>query len=283
MAEHSASLDVVSTSSIRSVREAGEGGASADRGSAELPLIAYAVHNTAMRIEPASVDRKWMNETMAGFANRCLPLRIANQSGWVILNDCKFQVLWAGGPTQSDLAIRPYCRGDHDEPPMRIGSHFGHGIVTWTIPFLFRTPPGYNLYVRGPSNYCKDGICPLDAIVETDWAVATFTMNWKVTRPGVPIMFDEGEPICMVFPVRRGELENFTPEIRDIAENPDLQFRYGQWAEGRARFNHELELGSRDLWQKDYYAGREPSGRSFTAHQTKLILNSFKPPTHDSR
>src|SRR3712207_8402233 len=32
-------------------------------------------------------------------------------------------------------------------------SHFGSGILTWNLPFLFRTPPGYNLHVRGPANW----------------------------------------------------------------------------------------------------------------------------------
>ena len=39
-------------------------------------------------------------------------------------------------------------------------SHFGNGILTWHLPMLFRTPPGYNLSVRGPANYPKDAVCP---------------------------------------------------------------------------------------------------------------------------
>jgi hypothetical protein len=35
-------------------------------------------------------------------------------------------------------------------------SHFGSGILTWNVPYLFRTPPGYNLLVRGPANWPKD-------------------------------------------------------------------------------------------------------------------------------
>ena len=36
--------------------------------------------------------------------------------------------------------------------------------------------------VTGPFNQPKDAIQPLTAIVETDWAPFTFTMNWKFTR-----------------------------------------------------------------------------------------------------
>ena len=42
-------------------------------------------------------------------------------------------------------------------------SLFGHGILTWTLPYLFRTPPGYNLLARGPANWPKDGSAHLRA------------------------------------------------------------------------------------------------------------------------
>ncbi len=57
----------------------------------------------------------------------------------------------------------------------------------------------------------------LEGIIETDWTVATFTINWKITRPNVPISFGEGEPICMIVPQRRAELERFRPSLCDIA------------------------------------------------------------------
>ena len=56
----------------------------------------------------------------------------------------------------------------------------------------------------------KDGIHPLDGIIETDWAVATFTMNWKFTCVGVPVTFKKGEPIAMFFPFNEASLKPFS-------------------------------------------------------------------------
>jgi hypothetical protein len=123
-----------------------------------------------------------MQATNERFANRCLPLLIANQAGWFLLNSHPIRVTWDGGNELSNLQVE-YLKGF---PPYPAVSHFGHGIVTWTIPYLFRTPPGYNLLVRGPSNWPKDGAHALEGIVETDWSVATFTMNWMLTRPNQP-------------------------------------------------------------------------------------------------
>ena len=61
-------------------------------------------------------------------------------------------------------------------------SAFGEGVLTFHINGLFRTPPGWNLWVGGSPNSPKDGIYPLTGVIETDWSPYTFTMNWRFTR-----------------------------------------------------------------------------------------------------
>jgi hypothetical protein len=116
-------------------------------------------------------------------------------------------VTWNGGAAIEVLKVEFF-----EKPQFAYAaSHFGYGILTFSVGYLFRTPPGYNLYVRGPANLHKDGIAALEGIVETDWSEAPFTMNWQVTRRNHPIVFEEGEPIAMISLIRRGELERFHP------------------------------------------------------------------------
>jgi hypothetical protein len=164
-------------------------------------------------------------------------------------------------------------------PTYRAISHFGAGIVTWNLPLLFRTPPGFDLLARGPANWVKDGVTPLEGIIETDWTAATFTMNWKLTRRGSWVSFDRDEPLCMLVPQRRGDLERFEPEIRSITEDPDLQQVHAHWASSRAGFLRELnEPGSaaqRSGWQKDYRLGRTDIGGRSDARRTRIRLRPF--------
>ena len=169
-----------------------------------LELVAYRLtEGAAMPIVPVSADRAWMDETTARNAYRCLPMLIANQSGGLLLNTQPLTVTWNGGPAAADLTIE--LHGDDGGtllyPPK---SHFGHGILSWSIPYIFRTPPAYNLLARGPANLPKDGVSPLEGLVETDWTDGFFAMNWKLTRPNVPITFERDEPICLLVPMRRG-------------------------------------------------------------------------------
>ena len=58
-----------------------------------------------------------------------------------------------------------------------IASHFGDGILTFSLPYLFKTEKSYGLFLRGPTNHVKHNITYLDAFVETDWLNFTFTYN----------------------------------------------------------------------------------------------------------
>jgi hypothetical protein len=239
-------------------------------------LIAYNVAPWVnMPLVPAPQGRDWMAATDRRFANRCLPMLIANQCGWLILNSHKVQAVWNGGVLPADIALTTLA-GEGASP---VSTHFGYGILTWTVPYLFRTPPDWNLWARGPANLPKDGVQALEGVVETDWSVATFTMNWKMTRPGHAVTFDVGEPVCLLVPQRRGELEAFHPYTVPISDDPELRARYEHWMQGRGEFNAALPDPESDAarrgWQKDYFQGRDPRGRRAPRHQSRLALRPF--------
>ena len=247
-----------------------------------LELTAYYWSRDDIGIVPASRTREWMDATGNRFAYRCLPLLVANQSGWFLLNKDPFRATWDGGDPPTSVRIENLR--DSSSPPAIVSSHFGHGIVTWHIPFLFRTPPGYNLLARGPANLPKDGAFALDGLVETDWSVASFTMNWKITRVGHPVTFDADEPFCMIVPQRRNDLEAFAPTIRPLAGNPALDAQHKQWNDSRKYFLGLLRVATKmgtlpddtaSWWQKHYFQGTSPGGAGAREHQTKRSLREF--------
>lgn len=160
-------------------------------------------------------------------------------------------------------------------------SHFGSGVLTFYIPRIFRTDPEYDLVVQGPVNSPKDGIYALSGIIETDWAPYSFTMNWIFTRTENMMRFERGEPICHLFPVQRGWLEQIKPELHVISEDPDLKEQHKQWQFKRGVFNAELKrIGSQanaEKWQKLYYRGLNPDGSTndIKNHHTRVRLKPF--------
>jgi LPS sulfotransferase NodH len=239
-------------------------------------IIAYHLNsNLEIKIASASPRRAWMDAIPQRFAYRCLPLVIANQYGWLLLSPCRIEAVWTG---EASLASLKIAASDAKLGNVAV-SHFGSGILTFSTGYLFRTPPGVNLYVRGPANWPKDGISALEGIVETDWAEATFTMNWQMTRPNHPVAFEEGEPFAMISPVPRGDIERFRPEIRSIADNPPLDEGYRNWATSRSIFNRDLRIkdswAQKSGWQRHYVHGETLSNKSAEDHQTSLSVRPF--------
>jgi hypothetical protein len=152
-------------------------------------------------------------------------------------------------------------------------------VLTFTFPFLFRTPAGINLWVKGPSNCIKDGIQALEGVVETDWSPATFTMNWKMTRPGATVRFEKGEPICMLVPVPRGLCESLVPRRAALCEHADEEAAYDSWKNSRSHFNAGLRNRDQSAvkvgWQKEYFRGELVSAEGIDEHQTRLHLREF--------
>jgi hypothetical protein len=250
----------------------------------DLPLIGFITRDDTPQIAPAPTNRVWMSkmsETRKGWPNRCLPMLIANQSGWELRNRCAFTATWVGDQNGRDVMITPDKRDTDQFLPL---SHFGDGILTWHLPILFRTPAGYNLLVRGPANYPKDAVSPLEGIVETDWASASFSMSWKLTRKLMPVRFEVDEPICMIVPQRRAELEEFAPELRRIDSDEDLQRKHEVFLRSRDAAKQieqigRVAAGGQVEWQGEYTRGKHPDGEAGTPdHQTRRRLRSFVQP-----
>ena len=63
------------------------------------PLIGFITRDDAPQISPAPISRTWMSEMSEkniGWPSRCLPMLIANQSGWELRNPCGFTATWIG-------------------------------------------------------------------------------------------------------------------------------------------------------------------------------------------
>ena len=136
-----------------------------------LKLTAFQIHEDDFApIRPARRERKWMDDADKKFPYRCLPLVVANQHGWEILSTHHIRAVWDGTSNPDGVSVENLS-GDG---ALHASSHFGAGVLTFRIPFLFQTPEGWNLMVRGPANNPKDGIVALDGVVETDWTFLHF-------------------------------------------------------------------------------------------------------------
>jgi hypothetical protein len=229
--------------------------------------------NVDRLIRPAKARRDWMDRTPASYAYRCTPLSAANTMGWEILNPVNCEFRWNGlTPSQQVFVWR--------EKELKFGpkSHFGSGVVTWELPFLFRTPPEYGIAVTGPGNHDKQHIAPLDGFIRSDWLPFPFTMNWRITSPDQTIRFAEGEPIARVFPYPLALLDEMEMELHDLSSDPEFERQFMQWGQMRQQNYRERERiwetvkpgeepDRETLWNRQYAQGAGSEGAD-QKHQT---------------
>ena len=223
-------------------------------------------------------QRDWMEATQNKFAYRCLPLTIANQTGWWVYNPIGFTAFWRGDNAAGGVHFLFDSRPDQWSG--WVNNQFGHGIITWNTPFLLRTrPQGSRLLITGPANHFKDRVQPLTAIIESDWMVMSFTMNWKITAPNVTLRFEVGEPLFQLIPLASNlcsNLEESKVRYMKLDDDPEVADAYRRWSEDRTQFHRQKKEGDvrPDDWQKDYFQGRHPAvPNPISGHVTRI-----KPP-----
>lgn len=242
-----------------------------------MRLDCYKIYDVAPEIVPGRPDRAWMDSFVDRHPYRCLPLTMANSTGWEILCPMDIKVIWNGGPRTEDIELK--TTGDPRAIASFADSHFQRGIVTFHTGHLFRTLPGWGVWVTGPPNWPKDGIAPLTGLVETDWLPFPFTMNWQMTRPG-EVIFRKGEPFAFITLLEHKRLEEIEPERKLMRTNAELVKEYEAWRDSRADFNTRLkgreENAVKERWQRHYMRGETPEGGKAESHQTKRRLKAPK-------
>lgn len=244
-----------------------------------MKLECFPTTSRPPEIVPGRTQRAWMDAFADRHAYRCLPLNMANSTGWEILCPVSFSAEWNGGPTQHDITIKP----DHPFPEFGdfVKSHFSQGVMTFHPGYLFRSPEGWSMWTGGPPNHIKDGIQPLTGLVETDWLPFPFTMNWMFTRPG-RVRFAKGEPFCFITLVQDKALETVDLVQKSLDRDPELFGQYEAWRARRDDFNARLRKGDpetiKEAWQRYYFKGEMPDETASApkAHVNKRRLRSMR-------
>ena len=244
-----------------------------------MDITAYIVNEISdklLTIEPARKTRNWMDESSGKYAYNCLPLVVANQLGWVVKAFYSFDVTWDGGNRKDSIKFS----FDQSEQEMSqfVVSHFGQGIISFKLPWVFRTDPGIGLIVRGPSNQWVNGAHALDGFVESWGLESTFTMNWKITIPHVTVHFPGHFPLCQILPYEIAALNNYTCSRKPISENKELHGKYTKWLERRKDTLKNLFSGKKttDYYEKNYIKGLDVEGGKVEGHLKKLNLSEFE-------
>jgi hypothetical protein len=134
----------------------------------------------------------------------------------------------------------------------------------------------------GPPNYFKPNVHAMTALIESDWMNMSFTMNWKIGWPNVPVRFEVGEPLFQVMPIAGNicaDLEHANVVYKKLQDEPEVMRQYMSWQESRNKFHDQKKEGAvkPDAWQRNYFQGKDVEGKSAAAeHYTKMVPPKVK-------
>ena len=219
-------------------------------------------------LKPLNTDHKrnWFTPQFY----KCLPLSIANMQGLAFSSPFSFDVLWDGGKGTEAIFINTYDDSGilnfNETIHVGISSHFGHGIFTFNLPIMLKTPPNINLMTIAAPNYPLPGISPMSGAVETDNLSFTFTLNFKIDIPNVVIKVEKGYPIMGIIPIPRNYCDSFQLlNGYDILNKDDIeeerQISYEQSVSRDEQNKNNLKQDKR------YYRGTDIRNNKFKNHQ----------------
>lgn len=218
--------------------------------------------------------RDWFNPHFY----RCLPLSIGNQYGFVIRNEYSFAVEWDG--SESDKAIKIFLPVQEAETVglfPRIDSLFGSGILTVSVPYVLRTPPGVNLITLNPPNVVLPNITVMTGVIETDNLRQTFTFNLKLQMPNIRTTFAAGTMLAAFLPIPRYYNDSFEIKFaKDVLSKEE--YLEELWAindthKSRVDFKQVNPPGSVD---RRYLLGKDVYGNEFLDHQNKVKYKKYE-------
>ena len=243
-----------------------------------VQLTAYPVRpREGWTLEPAKLQRDWMDQSIRRSAYRCLPMAMANQAGWMVGCPATFKARWTAA--KPDAPVKITYSDEKDARGGSVASMFGSGIVSFILPWLFRTSSGIGLWVRGPANMPKSDCMALKGLVETDWSPYPFTMNWKINKPKIDVWFKKGEPICMLTPFPMGLLEDVSPRQEMIEFQKELHQNFDQAVAQRRESIQTRAPLDEGKWELTYMQGRCPDGARAPEHRSNLKLAAFEDET----
>lgn len=207
-------------------------------------------HQNAPLVQQSRIKRDWMDDTYNKHAYQCLPMTVANVSGWELVLDEDLVVIWEGGNT----VVKVLSGGTQKDRQVAHPSMIG--IISLSTGWAINTEEGYATWVTGSPNYFIDGAVPLAATIPSSWWPDEVQMNWKITKVNEPVTFPAGTPYCFFTVYPEGLLESVEFEVSNIWDKPDL-------IESRVKYS-DMKMKNQEenpwTWTKGIKTGLDADG-----------------------
>jgi hypothetical protein len=199
---------------------------------------------------------------------RCLPLTIGNQYGFTLSSEFDIAFQWDGGDSNESIFFQfDENKGDLTKLFPRVESHFGHGIITVSAPFFFRTPPGVNLITMNPPNYVIPNVTVMTGVIEADNLRTSFTFNLKIQIPNIKTTIPAGYPLAAFMPIPRYYSDKFNLDFAENLFSKEIIDEEINSDKDTSNYRKDVEPKLKNGVGRHYFQGKDVYGNKFKDHQ----------------
>lgn len=178
-------------------------------------VTAYALHTQPVPLQPSVMEQAPAPNLTPAPLNRA---EMAQRT-WQLCCPVAFTACWNGGSRAEDITLH-LTTGASTQPAF-VQSNLGQGLLTFYPGYQFKTASDWLLWVRGPHNLFKDGLAPLESLVDASLLPCSIAIHWQFTRPGQTIHFAAGEPFATLLLYPQAALATMAVEIGQLTDNAD--------------------------------------------------------------
>jgi hypothetical protein len=201
-------------------------------------------------VKQMGVKRDWMDETYKKHAYQCMPVTVANVSGWSISLDDEVVVEWDGGNSVPRVISGAVSSSGREQAQCSI-----IGMVSFNMGWVIRTEEPYCTFLSGPPNMFVPNASPLTASLPSWWWPDESQMNWKLSSPGRTV-FPAGFPFVFFTIYSPTTLAEVTFEVGSLWDDAKLVEKRRKYGDLKQRNNIERPWE----WTKGIKTGIDADG-----------------------
>jgi hypothetical protein len=219
----------------------------------------YKVKENSANLEPLSIKRDWMDETVDGHAYRCFPVSLTNGLGWGLSFPEDITFIWDGISDTTPNHVKVLSGHKY------VYTERANATLSFNTGLVFKTDEDTSLLQIPVPNLFRDGIQPFSTIISTSFFSGELPCALRITRPNTEITIKANTPVVSILPISLSGLNNSEIVLWDADKMPPTK------VDGESYSKAIGEINQRGKWSNFYRDAVDHLGNSVGRHEVKAL------------
>lgn len=219
----------------------------------------YQVKPDAAIVEPLSIKREWMDNTVDAHAYKCFPVSLTNGLGWGLSFPEDITFIWDGISDTTPDHVRVISGHKY------VYTERANATLSFNTGLVFKTDENVSLLQMPVPNLFRDGIQPFTTIISTSFFNGELPCAIRITKPNVEITIKANTPIVSILPISLSDLNNSEMYLMNSKEMPPVKVDGAEYSKAIG------EINKAGKWSNFYRDAVDHLGNIVGKHEVKAL------------